>query len=166
MADLEPAVLATLLGVFATLVLGIVGYLRGARSDANVETHRMIEMYQEDNRLLRDELARQAAERKTDRHEDMVRQDEVAARLTRVNALVHEREKRHGNKLDEIHVLVNSNLTAALAAQLEATKAQVVLMEDAPNTDPAKLELVRAKVVQLEETLRERLEAEALAGGE
>lgn len=38
--------------------------------------------------------------------------------------------RRHDKKLQEVHVLVNSNMTAAMQAELDATIQQLVLMRE------------------------------------
>jgi hypothetical protein len=76
------------------------------------------------------------------------RQDEVAARVT--------------GRLEQIHTLVNSNLTAALEAELAATVAQLSLMRAVPNmttSDEIALETVSAKAGELRAALMERRKA-------
>lgn len=58
-------------------------------------------------------------QRRAEKLEDYKRQDEVAAR-----------DKAIDKKLDIIHTLVNSNMTKALQAELEAVLAQVVLLRE------------------------------------
>lgn len=57
------------------------------------------------------------------RREDWARQDAVAARAK-------ERDESNRVRLDQIHLLVNSNLTEALRRELFATEAMLVTMRE------------------------------------
>lgn len=81
------------------------------------EATRVLLESQERNALRADLLAKEAADRA----------EEVAQRLVDQ----HERTTEEMNgKLDVIHVLVNSNMTKAMQAELDATAAQLVLMRE------------------------------------
>jgi hypothetical protein len=76
-------------------------------------------------------------ERREDRALDLKRQDAVAEQARETAALLLESNKRFAavtrttnSKLDSIHTLVNSNLTAAMLAELGATEAGLDLMRE------------------------------------
>jgi len=76
-------------------------------------------------------------ERRQDRALDLARQDAVAEQARETAALLLESNKRFASvtkttnsKLDTIHTLVNSNLTAAMLAELGATEAGLSLMRE------------------------------------
>jgi hypothetical protein len=76
-------------------------------------------------------------ERRENRALDLKRQDAVAAQARETAALLLESNKRFAavtkttnSKLDSIHTLVNSNLTAAMLAELGATEAGLALMRE------------------------------------
>ena len=117
------------------------------------------------------------------RREDWARQDAVAARVAEaaraaqgVAARVEEvaveaRSAQADNaaRLERIHKDVNSNLTAAMEAQLEATRAQLVLMEREERKDTGEfkprlarevIDAVRAKVASLEASVADRRSAQ------
>jgi hypothetical protein len=75
--------------------------------------------------------------RSEDKQEDWARQDAVAAQAAEAAALLLKANERvaaatdqTNQKLDVIHTLVNSNLTAAMLAELSATEAGLVLMRE------------------------------------
>jgi heme exporter protein D len=55
-----------------------------------------------------------------EKREDRAREDEVAAKLQASQTLVSDRTDITNRKLDKIHVLVNSNMTAAMQSELDA----------------------------------------------
>lgn len=90
--------------------------------------------------------------RRRERMEDYARQDAVAARTAAVT----------NGKLDVIHGLVNSNLTAALSAELDAKEALLVLLRRVRVLEPsheidATLDATEAKIAELRATLDDRL---------
>lgn len=107
--------------------------------------------------------------------ENAARQDVVAEKLASATKLDEEAERRAGaavigisGKLEVIHALVNSNLTAAIQEGLDARKAQLVTMleiidlkkADARQPTPEALHAIRTtqeKIVELERSLRDRL---------
>jgi hypothetical protein len=107
------------------------------------------------------------------------RQDAIAARATETakllatnTAAVAESAQRTSDKLDVIHVLVNSNMTAAMQAEFDATTREAAMIQEvmdlkrAAGTAPtvealAALESARAKIAQLGATLADRLDATA-----
>ena len=116
--------------------------------------------------------------RKDERAQDWKRQDEVAARLAaaqqattarteEVAAAVAESSAATDGKLDQIHTLVNSQLSTALRNELAALVALAALMADvieikrAGGLEPteealAALELTKARAAELELVLEER----------
>lgn len=99
----------------------------------------------------------QAKAHRSDKHEDWRRQDEVAARLIAANTQAN-------TKLDVIHDLVNSDMTAALQAQLVALRSQAHVMRrlfGRPDYVPApddftELEHVNTQIANLKRTLAQR----------
>ncbi len=112
---------------------------------------------------------------------DWQRQDEVAAKaeeaaklLLAANELVAENANVINGKLDQIHTLVNSNMTAAMKAELEATVQKLVLMRKIVDRDraddikvlPEALKAIRdveEKIEELTATLNDRLRQTAIA---
>ncbi len=80
--------------------------------------------------------------KRIERSEDWARQDEVAKRLSAQQKLTDIRVDEQSqmlksakaeraltdDKIDSIHFLVNSNMTAAMQAELDATRREVALM--------------------------------------
>lgn len=115
------------------------------------------------------------AQRRKEKQEDWRRQDEVAAKVdaaagqaaTAAELLV-ESNKVSNMKLDGIHDLVNSKMTAALDAQLVALESNVVLMrreiarqkesgQEPTAEDLASLKATEAKVSELRAQVHDRL---------
>jgi len=107
--------------------------------------------------------------------EDYARQDEVAAKaaeaarlLLAANERVAETAKVTNGKLDVIHTLVNSNMTAAMQAELDATirehamMIEVVALKQSAGHEPsvtslAAIEATERKIAELQAALRDRL---------
>lgn len=96
---------------------------------------------------------RTAAMHREDRLADWARQDALAAKTN--------------GKLDVIHVLVNSNMTAAMQAELDAIKREIVMMREvaalnlAAGREPtvealAAIEATQVKIAELESQLADR----------
>jgi len=118
-------------------------------------------------------------QRRADKREDWRRQDEVAARVTEATrqALAVAREAAAAvavtsGKLDVIHTLVNSNMTAAMQAELAATVRElaslreIVNLNRAAGREPSAAALAaigaaEVRVRELEAALRDRLQAQA-----
>lgn len=113
-------------------------------------------------------------QRHAEKVEDYARQDAVAAKAEEAARLLLAQNKRVAKssestraQLKEIHTLVNSNMTAAMQAQLVALKGQLVLMHrlaEAKKGAPTEDELgairgVEGQIQELETTLTERLDA-------
>jgi len=69
-------------------------------------------------------------QRRAEKVQDWARQDEVAARVRDVAAVAAKTDRVVNDKLDTIHDLVNSNMTAAKRGELDARRARVVLMRE------------------------------------
>ena len=77
------------------------------------------------------EQAAEAARLLSDRQDSSANKAAEAARLLlQSNKDVAETARVQGDKLDEIHVLVNSNLTASMESELVAHKAALALMKE------------------------------------
>jgi hypothetical protein len=118
-------------------------------------------------------------QRRAEKIEDYTRQDQVAAKAAEAAHLLLAENRRvaasaaqtHA-QLSQIHVLVNSNMTAAMQGQLVALKGQLVLMERlAERTvssvdELAAIAAVEAQIAELEANLRDRLQATDVAQDE
>lgn len=139
-------------------------------------------------------LGRQAAKlRREEKQEDWARQDKVAEQAERAAALLLERQDAvaaqaaeaasllldanervaetaavTNGKLDVIHTLVNSNMTAAMQAELDATVRELAMMHEvidmkrAAGAEPsvaalAAVEATATKIDELQVTLADRL---------
>ncbi len=120
---------------------------------------------------------------RADRQEDYARQDKVAAKAeeaarrlvasnTEVAATAKTVASKLNNKLDVIHGLVNSSMTAAMQSELDAVTSNVVLLEQiielkksagqAPTEDALKtVALMQDKMNELKANLTDRLLATA-----
>lgn len=115
--------------------------------------------------------------RREEKLEDYARQDEVARKadvatgkvaeaarlLLESNARVAKRAEVTDGKLDQIHVLVNSTLSAAKVSELNAFIALLALMQDPASFDPDQIEPTQKKIVELKALVRERAEQTVLA---
>lgn len=99
--------------------------------------------------------------------QDWDRQDEVARRAEaaaiRNASLIAESTQQSAEaskitigKLDVIHTLVNSTLTAAMQVALDGVRREVVLLERDPATDYAMIESTKKKIAELEKIIEER----------
>ncbi len=94
------------------------------------------------------------------------------ALLIEQNSIVAETARMQSEKLDEIHVLVNSNLTASMQGELYYARATIALLEDVikhlkggklPRKEALDaLAMARARVLELEPQLLDRLAATAV----
>jgi hypothetical protein len=126
-------------------------------------------------------------QRRRERAEDYARQDEVAAKVSEVadatkatavaaeasNVLAVKTAEITNGKLDVIHVLVNSQMTAALQSELDATIRELAMMREvvalhvAADQDPtvgalAAIDATEAKIVELRSVLADRLATSAV----
>jgi hypothetical protein len=99
---------------------------------------------------------------------------ETARRLLEANQQVADAAKTANGKLDVIHTLVNSNMTAAMQSELDATTRELAMMNEvvalkkAAGHEPtpetlAALEATQQRVTELRSSLEERLEQTELA---
>jgi cell division septation protein DedD len=95
------------------------------------------------------------------------RQDEVAARLDHS-------DKEINTKLDTIHTLVNSNMTAAMQSEFDATVRELAMMLEVielkksggldPSVDAkAAVEITQLKIAELKAQLEDRYKSTELA---
>jgi hypothetical protein len=104
---------------------------------------------------------------------DYARQDEVAAKLLvsneRVAATAKTASEGTNSKLDMIHTLVNSQMTAALESELAATQRELAMMREvislksaaghAPNIETlSEIKAIEGKVVELTSRLSDRFD--------
>ncbi len=89
---------------------------------------------------------------RADRREDWARQDLVAQRARDVAEAARSAAVVVSEKLDLVHTLVNSQLTAALQAEHDALIGQ--LSPDAPTTRGA--EIIRGRIAELADILEKR----------
>jgi uncharacterized membrane protein len=123
-------------------------------------------------------MNRTAAMHREDRLADWARQDavaaeakaaaaKVAAQLQVVDQRVAEKADATNDKLDVIHTLVNSNMTAAMQAELDAIRREIVMMREvvalnlAAGRQPtvealAAIEATQVKITTLEAQLADR----------
>jgi hypothetical protein len=122
------------------------------------------------------EVAKQAAEAASllaARQDDAAAQAAIAAKLLlAANERVAASAKATNNKLDTIHTLVNSNMTAAMQSELDATVRELAVMMELielkkgmgthPSVDTlAALKSANDKIVELGAVLRDRLHGAA-----
>ena len=133
------------------------------------------------NRARRAENQALAEIRKVEKQSDWDREDEVADRakltaelLVENNERVARTSKETNLKLDQIHTLVNSNMTAAMRAELEATIQKLKLMREIVARDKADnikvlpealkaIADVEIKIGELTATLNDRLRQTQIA---
>lgn len=113
-------------------------------------------------------------QRRKEKEQDYARQDEVAAKVVEAAKKVAKTAKTSDKKLDEIHILVNSNMTAAMQAELDARIGQLLLMKEvielkkALGKTPLKdalvaVESTEEKITELRTKLADRLRQTKLA---
>ncbi len=107
-------------------------------------------------------------------NEKALKAQEVADRLFASNEAVAANTKVTNGKLDVIHTLVNSNMTAAMKAELEATIEKLILMKQIVARDKADkitvlpeailaIRNVESKITELQATLADRLKQTDIA---
>lgn len=110
--------------------------------------------------------------RRMEKEQNWKREDEVAEKAAAVaDTLIVSNERaarsaeQANGKLDVIHTLVNSNMTAAMEAQLVALQGQLVMMnrlaeiEDPTVDEAAAIKAVVSQIAELTASLRDRLAA-------
>lgn len=90
---------------------------------------------------------------------EWARQDVVADLLKRSTAAQAVVAVDQGQKLDQIHLLVNSNMTAEMQKGLESHKALLALLVRLAPKETARIKALEAQIVELEAQLRERAAA-------
>ena len=106
--------------------------------------------------------------RRRERLEDYARQDLVAERVAETADTLTESTLQTNAKLDTIHVLVNSNMTAAMKAELDATiREKTVIIElmslketmghETTTATLAALKAAEDKITELTAVLRDRI---------
>lgn len=138
-----------------------------------------------DSKSIADAKEKEAEERRTDKEQDWARQDAVADKLIASNAKVAASAKASSDIIaasaalteeklaelkvgqDQVHTLVNSNLTAAMEAQLEALEGKLIVQvqmheykkEAGKKLEPeaiASMEETTRKIADLKKSLEER----------
>jgi hypothetical protein len=105
--------------------------------------------------------------RRKEKQEEYARQDEVARRVEIVKETTVAARAVMNNKLDEIHELVNSNMTAALLSERSALNGQLTLMYEIialrrmsrqePSAETlSTIEDIKTKLATLTDTLKSR----------
>jgi hypothetical protein len=95
------------------------------------------------------------------------RLDDESAALKVTNVARRERNVTTDSKLDQIHTLVNSNMTAAMESELEARRASFILLQETielkikigiPETEESKNQVsaLKQQISELESKLRDR----------
>ena len=108
------------------------------------------------------------------RLEDWARQDEVARRVEQVATHAAAAAQTTSDKLDVIHTLVNSNMTAALQSEFDAVTRELVMMKEVillnrasgqePSVDAlAAITTTEAKIAELSSILTDRKTATDIA---
>lgn len=104
-----------------------------------------------------------ASLRRSDRKADWAREDAVAEAVVEVARLAAEADARTTASLREIHILVNSDMTAARQQELVATQALLALLLriQMPNDDDIKaITVTRARIFELQLILADRFAAQ------
>jgi hypothetical protein len=109
------------------------------------------------------------------KQEDYARQDAVALQAAKAASLLLAANERvalsatmTNSKLDVIHTLVNSNMTAAMQAEFDATTRELAMMREVialkqtaghdPSVDTlAAIKMTEAKISELQAALKDRL---------
>jgi hypothetical protein len=105
--------------------------------------------------------------RRKEKQEEYARQDEVARRVEIVKETTVAARAVMNNKLDEIHELVNSNMTSALLSERSALNGQLTLMYEIialrrmsrqePSAETlSTIEDIKTKLATLTDTLKSR----------
>jgi hypothetical protein len=150
-------------------------------AEAAAEAARLLLEKQIETTRAQQEVARQAAKAaelllkrqdESDRsQQEVAKQAAEAARLLLANnERVAETQEQTNGKLDVIHVLVNSTLTAALQGEMDATVREVTLMKEvlalnrAAGREPsvealAAIDVASTKIEDLRMALADRIEA-------
>lgn len=120
----------------------------------------------------RADAAEAARLHREDREAEWARQDEISARVTQNAADQAENQKQTNSKLDAIHTLVNSNMTAAMQSEFDAVARELAMMREvvelkrASGMEPtetalAAIDTTAEKLRDLAAALAERYKAQA-----
>ena len=160
---IEPAV--PVAQTSAVLAGGIIAALGGFISPFVMAwlTNRNARRMKIDDYARQDEIAKRLSERQDaaeDKAAEVAKQAAEAARLlVESNRKQENIAKIQGAKLDQIHTLGNSNLTAAMQNELDARRATVVVLKRLPNPskeETSEIEGNQAKMAELDAQLRDR----------
>lgn len=97
---------------------------------------------------------------RAEKRENWARQDQIAEKVAKVARDAVETRQITDQKLDEIHVLVNSGMTRSLTAELEANERILALLLrlSTPTTQDMKsVTVARDRIQELSEILAHRL---------
>jgi hypothetical protein len=177
---MNPAVQVSLIGAFSALFIAVVAPLLLSWQQ---QRHRRQE--REEDYARQDEVAekvRLAADQAAEAAKLLLeRQDQASEQSAERNRLLVEANERAADsaaltngKLDQIHTLVNSNMTAAMQSELDATVAlldtlrEVVALNEAAGRQPTaeavgRIDAMQKKVDELSANLTDRLKQTAAA---
>lgn len=141
------AIIAGGSGILSAVVMAFVTYVIAYRQ-------KKADWAREDEVARRVEVARTKAE-------------EAARLLLESNQRVANSAKETNGKLNVIHALVNSNMTATLQTLLDSLNAQLVLMEGSPKSQATTgaIAAMKTRIRELSATLEERRRQDALTAG-
>jgi hypothetical protein len=102
------------------------------------------------------------------KRQDWKRQDDVAKRVAEAAVLLVESGKTTNTKLDEIHTLVNSNMTESMQAELAATVRELATLQEvvhlkestgqSPSDDTrVAIQVAKGRIAELRAVLADRL---------
>lgn len=159
--------------VWLAVVAAVVGPLLLAHLQGRQRMQEKMEDWRRQD-VVAERAAEVAQKLLTKQEETAAKTREAASLLVKNNEVVAKTARVTNEKLDVIHTLVNSNMTAALQAELDATRAQTVLMRElisfkvAQGQEPSKdasaaLQLLEEKVQKLAANLADRLQQTKVA---
>jgi len=102
-------------------------------------------------------------QRKADKLENWAREDQVAARVLEVADRAAKAQAENAGVLKDIHVLVNSDMTAARTAELTTTRLLILALRRIVDPDIETEEAIitaEARATELEAILADRLVAQ------
>jgi hypothetical protein len=191
---MEPVTVALVAGAQVILLALITGWVTSRKEKRDAE--RLIAAALAAAKIKTDDKIEEARLKREEKLEDWRRQDEVAARaevvaeraaaaadlLVKAQAetikrteevarLAMEADQRNADKLDAIHILVNSDMTAARTAERDSLKLLVIALKNSFNlsvklgmqpTEAEQDEIVRVekRIVELNQILADRLAAQ------
>jgi hypothetical protein len=102
-------------------------------------------------------------QRKADKLENWAREDQVAARVLEVANRAATAQAQNASVLQDIHTLVNSDMTAARQAELTTTRLLILALKRIVDPDTATEEAIigaEKRATELEQILADRLVAQ------